>query len=668
MLLRKNILLIAGLLFLFALGVGIRVAVLEKQYEIVGDDLPFTMESALQFRMVEQVALVGGLPAVDKKVQYPDGIDVKSSYTVGAEYFYGTLSRLLPRFLSLEERIRWVECLWFCTGIIYIALWIGLWQKGIWAGTIAGLFYAVSLISVMRSTGQELSRENFALPFLLGHFALNAAAWRTRNVRGRLMATIGSAVFLGLALCSWDLIQFYVALWMLVSAVSLVRTSCDREWKQSWLLHWVILVVCGIVNPYLRAHGFLSSPVMLLSYGVALVLWSNRRGGVRHVWRSAALIMFPVVVSFLLPSDYGSSYGHFAQLLTAKLRFVNQKPVDPSLLTFTQKIMWVPALHSSSWPLTWMLAPFILPLTLIAVCAAVYELKVRRQRELTRLTIFCVTSLIAFTLFVRFHVFLAIFASGLMGWLASWALDKRLLARIAVTGLLIAGVSGEAVHVVKQPEMWGRAGVYYAELDNLVEWLDDHVAPEPVLANFGVSGSILAYGRCPIVLHPKFENEEIRRRVEAYGEQLFKGSEKGFRDWADQFGARYYVYSMGEFAGRGEQEQMRYFVDALEPPETAPARLFEKRPQDGRYFRYLWGNRKYRVFKMLTISDEKLAQAYAREAEIFFERGDLAGAEEQASAALRIDPLQEAGGAVLKHVISLKARGFDYDTGEIDEP
>ena len=86
---------------------------------------------------------------------------------------------------------------------------------------------------------------------------------------------------------------------------------------------------------------------------------------------------------------------------------------------------------------------------------------------------------------------------------------------------------------------------------------NENVAPAPVLANFQTSGFVLAYGQCPIVLHPKFESPGIREKVEQYGLQMFKGTERSLRNWADRSGACYLVYSLGEFATSAPELQMR---------------------------------------------------------------------------------------------------------------
>ena len=97
------------------------------------------------------------------------------------------------------------------------------------------------------------------------------------------------------------------------------------------------------------------------------------------------------------------------------------------------------------------------------------------------------------------------------------------------------------MQVLYKPERWGRTGCITRNWTIWSIGWAEYAAPEPVLANFGVSASILTYGKCPIILHPKFESKVIRDRVRAYGEHLFKGTEKEFRDWAEEQGAQYYV-------------------------------------------------------------------------------------------------------------------------------
>ena len=663
---KKKLAFALGILFLYASGLALRREVMRVQEELHGDDLPFTMESALHYRRVAQVFEGGGLPHRDPMLQYPAGVGVKELDTVGDEYVYAALARLFPRRMTLASRLRWIQPAWFCLGILLMACWLWLWRRSAWAAFIGAGYYAFSLAAVIRSTGQELSHENFAIPWLLAHLACEAYASDGRPGERRGWARLGSAVALAVALATWDMVQFYVTLWMIVRVFRSLRRPDASGGREEWVVHLAVLFALGLFNPYLRRHGFLWSPAMLLGYGLVLasVVRAAAHGvGCRPAWgRRFALVLLtllPLAWGLIQPGLYGEAYGHFGALLLAKIRFLNRKPVDPALLTFDQRIMWVPALHSANWALTFTLFPAILILSLAAVLVLVRRAGDRSDSRVLQLFFFFATSFLAFVFFVRFHVFVIVFMAAALGLWASAAMQMRawILRGLILVGLCY-GMAVEAAHVLRHAGQWGRSGVYYGELDELATWLKAHVAPDAVLANFGLSGTVLAYGGCPILLHPKFESPDIRARVREYGEQLFKGTDKSFRDWADRHGAEYYVYAMGEFAPVSLDRQMRYFVDALNPPADCPARLFESSPDSSPYFRLLWGNRKYRVFKIRTHGDEALAARYSGEAQAALEEGLLDAAEYAAVEALRLNPQDRDAQRIMKHVGALKDQGF----------
>ena len=667
-----------GLSLLFLCGVGVRRHVLAAQHKGYEGDLPFTLESALFFHRIEQIREQGSLPEVDYDIQYPDGIVLAETYSLGAETLFARLERLLPQSWSLTERIRWIACGWFCLGIPLVALWIRWWLGSWSAAFVSGSFYAVSLSAVIRSTGQELLRENVALPLLIAHLAVSALANRVCSLRRKDVLAVLSAVSLCLALVCWDLVQYYLILWMTFWFICLVvnPVSFMEKESRSWIIHFASLIAVGLFNGYLSAHEFLRSPSMLLGFGMflcLLVLLLRCFRTARSVqnpdvpraltWRSKWLLpclgLLPIAVETINTGVVVTgSYAHFWDLIVAKIRFLNNKPADPSLLNFNQRIMWVPALHSASLRSTFMLFPAAMVLTLLA-CIVHYLYPNRlSDSRVHQLITFYVISLISYCLFVRFHVFLALFSAGLLGLLTNWTIRLRSGKRILLLSLVVLGLFGEAAHALTRPQRWGRTWVYYKELEELAEWFKALAEPAPVLASFGVGCSILAYGGCPIILHPKFESREIRERVRSYGENLFTQTEKEFRDWADLHHVVYYVHSLGQFSDVAPDRQMRYFVNTLDPPEFAAARVFEYQPEKSKYFRTVWENRKYRVFRMVTKKEESFADWYSKKAWNAFERGDLEVAERYALKSLKLFSHQVSALKLMRHVGSLRDQGF----------
>jgi hypothetical protein len=238
--------------------------------------------------------------------------------------------------------------------------------------------------------------------------------------------------------------------------------------------------------------------------------------------------------------------------------------------------------------------------------------------------------------------------------------------RAPVLLFILFNVMIEANHTYAQRGNMGRPNVYYHELKELADWLLEKISPHPVLANMGVSAYIAAYGKCPVMIHPKFEDPSIRSRLEEYGKIMFGADEKTLRDWMDDHQVEYYVYSKGEFAAEKPEYQMRYFVDMMDPLESVPARRFERDDDAMRYFTREWGNRKYVVYKALNRSDEDRAYRIAAHAHEELQAGHLEAAEVLAVEAVKIDRMQENALDVLRHVGSLRDQGFDYKPGTSD--
>lgn len=665
-----------GLLFLFTLALGARMAILEAQYRRFGSDLPFTLESALYYRRIKMVYDTGRLPARDAMVQYPEGVNPWTTYTAGAEYVYATLARFFPTNVPVPTRIRCLEAAWFSLGIPLLALGLYGWRRNIGAALWGSLFYAFSISSVMRSTGQELSHENFALPLLIAHWAVSVWAPELRPGWRRRLAYAGAAIMLGLALCAWDMIQFYVGIRLLCRIWRDLRPrQAYATADEGWWFEYAALLAVGLLDPYHRAQGWLSAGTMGLAHG--LVLLKLSRGWLKNGWvgsshtRSILVRLGLLLVVLGLTSIFHrwcisrDAYGHFAELLWAKLRYLNVKPEDPARLTFNQRILWVPALNSTDWRLALMLFPALFGLTIPAVFLLFSQSRKSPDSRVGELIFAWLASVAAFWLFARFHVYLSLFCCIALGAAWSFLQPARRWLKIVAGLMLGVGLFAESVHTLQRPGQWGRVNVYFKELNELTTWLSRRVAPDPVLANFGVSGSIAAYGKCAIILHPKFENAELRERVREYGEHLFRGNEKDFRDWADALGARYYVHAFGEFSRQQPELQMRYFVNALDPAPDAAARGFEFAPDDCTWFVPLWRNVKYAVFRIVTSSDEAIAAREVKRAETAFERGDMEMTSRACMAALEHFPRDPRALELLRLSGALQSSGFQAERGKM---
>ncbi len=636
-------------------GVKVRRAVLDAQRVIASDGttepLPFTLESALAFRRVMQCYRDGSLPDHDPDIEYPEGINPRANDTALAAAPYALAARLWPGSATgFEERLRWLSLLWWTLSIpaLFVAVKVGT-RGSTAAAAMATALYAVAISAVARSMGQELSHENDAWPFLMAHVACwVVAAMSAKRFRWRVFWGCAGAASLALALCLWDLTQYYLGA---VAVFAALRALVGRLPKREAFAFHVPLAVAvlavAVFDPYHRAHHLLISPLVALLVATPLTTLVHSRPAPPHhaaapdaaprrrtfLIRAGLLILLPALAALTsLLFFRAEAYGHFFSLLMAKLRFLNQRPLEPGRLTFAQRVLWVPALNSLDSELLQMWFPAILwPSTLVAILAYwpraarfLFEVPPPPEQSVaerisrgtaapqeiflgpltpTFVASFHLLSFVTTVLFARFHIFLAVTACALTAVLlrriaapGGWR-GVRILAAAALFGVIFYE---EAAQTFTKPQRWGHQNPYMKETDALIEALKRDVTPDPVLAMFGVSSSIAAYAECPILLQPKFESPAVRHNTEDFWKALFKGDEEAFVAYMRKHRMPVYVHSMGQLANLGWELSPRYMVDALEPPPDAVVRIFEgNEPEKAlKHLVPVYANRKYRIFRL----------------------------------------------------------------------
>jgi len=594
----RYLFLFGSCLLLWAGSLWVRMEVRALQTRsLEGEEALFLKESALQYRMTRQVWETGTLPEVEPKVGVPDGVVPRETYSVGAEWVYVTFARWLPDTLTVAERIRRVSSALFCFAIPFGFLWVWL-RTHSWLGAwMTGVILMVSPAFAVRSSGLELSRENLAIPLFMLFFVAAAASGTMKAAATRWLLAAVAAVAVACAQCFWDLSQMAVGLWAVFTWVVEVRDpQKDRDHRPVWLLVTAALLLAALLNPYLRTHGFLFSPVMGILIARAASWLPGLKRGHRIYW------LVPVAVGVcwvLIGRLFQENYSHFGELLWAKLRFANVKPDDPALLTYVQRIMWTPALNSSTWPLTKAYFALTIYAGLIAAVVLLYDglrAKAISQDGSGSPVPFAEIGYLLFTLpvyvlFFRFHIFLIVFLAVCTGiaigrkvrMSSGW--PRRLVAVGLI--LLISGVelyrllffdpantqhqraqryamrqlfeqAGVTNPLLELPDnLWGVGSkLLYPYTESLLTFLNEdlkhldplfHSDPPALLSHFGVSATVLGYTEIPIVLHPKFETPGIREKVGQFYENLYLQDEVQFRNWAVAQGARYYLHSQRDY-------------------------------------------------------------------------------------------------------------------------
>jgi hypothetical protein len=544
------------LALIYCLGVGVRwriVTLLDGSY----GGMIFTRESAFYFHFARQLAETGDLPEKDLKAQYPEGFDVEA----GHNFAKGKLGAYTYRLfgsgrISFERFVRRFDAVFFCLGILPFFFLVRQMSGNEWISLLASGVYVIAMPALQRSTGAGFNMETFSIPLLFLHLCLFVQGIRS----DRIWISLLSGFCLAAAVAGWDFCQFYLLILGLFVFLSIFFLP---EW-QKLLRHFASLlpglVLAGMVCGYLRRHQFLVSYGMLLAY--PLTVWGTFffKKPIKKLYIAAAVVVvFSILaVSTFVFFDYSKTYSHAGQKFYSKIKHLNSKPLDPSKLSFTERIEWTPPFHSATekylrgtYPFVQMLryaVPALVPLVLFAMGF----FRGRREPSEALIIYNAVAFSVLYLMFVRLKVLLVVFFILALG--IGWGYFNRLSGRrrfalktiwvFVLSGLLIFEIAA-AVPVHRNvwkfvPESPGRM----AALKGLVEAMSKRTDEDSVvLADFNVAPVILAYAGRSIVLHPKFESSEMRERVRKYYEALFSDSEEELNRFCCRYGADYFVFT-----------------------------------------------------------------------------------------------------------------------------
>lgn len=578
---RKNALLLAFacafiVLFTFFYRGGIAERELDRAATVTGCSfIPFTIESGVIYGHVRKLA-------DGKTIEPPPGGGGKSAeeiMSLGMERFLAAGIRLKRLFTGVDAPSPWEDApretgfmraqnlLWM--SLLPLTVFLILLASGCpWPLAMGGaLLEAVSSGAMARYTGEDLVKGNFGFPLLA--MALFCQIYYLRSP-GRLKLA-AAALFTYFAAANWDATQLFFGFWAAVELGRLMFGGAPggrvRAVSYADILAGLLAAAC--FSPYARAHSLAASPVVWVVLPCAIVF--NLRRPEKLRWRLAAPLMLAAAwFGIVHGGGYVENYNHFSALLAAKIRFLNQRPEDPSLLTFSQRYLWTPALQSSSWRDMRMMFPVALPLTVLLVAFTAIR---RRAFSGWNFAAMLAVYFLMFILFYRFSVFAAYFmALTLPLVLAVFWRGGSLKLRGCLLILLFAAVIWEGAARFSLRRSWNPA---LGTVAALVEYMRTVPADGlTVLTNMDVGGALSGYCGVRMLVQPKFELPEARRITEEYTTLLFDPDPEKFFDWARSNGVRCFIYPVG--TALWGPYSAGYMADAREVPPTSMAAIGEK--------------------------------------------------------------------------------------------
>ena len=594
-------------------------------------------ESASHYRYTWIVANGEGIPSLDKKAQWPEGLEVSKVTSVAMEYFYGTLYRPLKRFhVPFSSFMRFIVPFFFSLAIFPVSFISERLWRSRGAGVISALLFAVSLPLVARSSGFEYIREDFAVPLII----LSLYFFLFPDGRVFLRGTL-SAAFLFAALAAWHGTQFYM---LPLLAFVLIRSvffepSIEERWSQ--ILLTGSMLTAAFVVPYLRAADFILSIPMALAIGVLAVdVFSlaalrgtenandansmfereDRRQGKGFGWKlrlaSVAVVAVGAVILFTVLSRRNlTEYSHFFSMILYKLRYI-EKPSDPKMLPFVVRAFWVGPFNS---PDALHFFVFELPITL--TLAVPLERLIKRKPSSWYLSTFFLYFLaVSFVLVMliqrlgwMYGLFAAIAAGGNITEFSGWRSEGR---RISFFGWLLIAVA--AISLVQDFAWEGRADVWkrFARVLKMPErekfvvypyspsvegelfgWIKKYTKKDSVIMTLHyLSPQILTYTGRPTNLNDFFESVKVREKARRLLESLYAGEDRLY-DFCRGEQSDYLLVSIAIVCNPTKDSPL-YQAGLLNIPQGSAAFKLIFAPERLNYFRLVYENEMYRLYRV----------------------------------------------------------------------
>ncbi len=652
----RTVIIIVLLAVIYFAGVFLRLEYRLFSESKYGRELPFTLESPLLFKYADMLASGCDIPDTDFSVQYPEGLNVKKDLSTGGDFIPAAVYRCFKPDILFQRFIRIFFPVFYCLGIFGIFFAAKNLLGNSESGLLASAVYAFSLMSVIRSSGVEFSRENFALPFICVHLGLVSAYI---NKPSALYALI-SAAALAAAHVFWDMTQLYLSIWVIIATGYLFRGKDTDKYKPVILFSAIAVFYAGISSPYLRSHGFLCSFPMVGLYLLGFFVMLS--GKIKFLAKKQLLVIIWIglyvissVVS-LYSSDYGSIYSNFISLFFEKIKYANQIPSDPSQLTWDVRILWTPALDSVGFRGALKYFGVTGFIFLLGFCRLTYNMFKNRLMNLLFLIPFVLMCFVMFVLFRRMYVFLIIPVSVICGCLITGS-DKKYMRRLILAFFLIVSVT-EASRVYACRNRWVR-DINYAAYEDILMW-SEKTTPEDsvILANFTICPGLNYYGKRKIIFHPKFENPVLRNKIFDYGEALFSKNESDFLMLCDRYSVDYYVFTRGTYSTKGPYS-MRYIWNVGENRPECIASKFERYDVVPFGFLPVYDNGIYKAYRYINSEEMKNAEEHTSKGMYFLKSGDENSAENSFKKALSIYPLYKPAAFQLGRLY--------MRTGKIDE-
>jgi hypothetical protein len=542
-----DLLVLMGLV-LFSFWVRVDTAARDETFTQVAQEGLLKSDPGLLYYLTEKVALADGLIppdwSADERIAYPALTNIPADYTVGQEFLLGWSWRAFGNGVSLFQWCHYGAAL--LAALSVIGVW-GLARELCvgrqWAAAAALTYLA--LPASYRTIGFVLVREDLSWPLFIAHLWLAARAARLRTRSAALMATILAAA----ALATWHAMSMVLAIEAVIFVLlHLVRGRNVMARHGVWVLGG--LGCAWMLVPALGGGAFIGGVLLLVS----LFLAPRLRPSQPRI-ACALLIVACASVFSLLHVNQPSDFSHVMEVMLAKIRHGGVLPADPTELSFDARLLWQGPFASLSLQNAFGILGVALLLGVPACLACLFA----RSDLAYCLGLFGLASLAASWFVVRLSSLPALLLPALILFALCQVLGSlrrripnepsernlALLASKTLPALALVALLGQCLFFqewrAKHQIFWYRSSTRSSSILEMVTAVKHYVpSGDAVASDFVNSAALLASTDHAILLQPKWERSQARKRVQDFWNALYAGSPAELKSLLkDEYECRY---------------------------------------------------------------------------------------------------------------------------------
>ncbi len=479
-------------------------------------------DPGLLYYFTDQIVQAGGgIPddfTASRHIEYPAERNLLEMFSIGQEFVVAWAKLFFGEGTPLHIVALWTMSIFASTILLSVfGLAFELTRNRWWA--MLATLLALLMLGNYRTLGFILIREDFAMPWLGLHLYALARAARLRT-RGSI--ALGAVAFV-LAAATWHAMGFMLTIEASILLAWFLRTGDNPLRTPGAWLFPAIVAVGTLSVPVLRSKGFLFSLPMLILAGLGVAAWLEGREGLNaRLKRVAPLVVIALLVlitptlSRLLFGAAGD-YSHVFEFMMAKVRFLGQRPEDPTLLSYDTRLLWQgPFVTPSVEYFTAALGVGLFALLFAAIWGGIGWWRGAGDRSLLLLCGLGIAGVVA-ALLVQRTVILPTLASPVIAVAALQRIRMPALRGVLIAGGLAAQALAFQGWITTYRSPWYLPPERNKELADVVRWIEANVpVKQPIATDFTTGTAVLAHAGNPMLLQPKYETTSSRRRIETF--------------------------------------------------------------------------------------------------------------------------------------------------------